>query len=365
MNTVAPQVNLAASQTDQPTVSAVIPVHNSAATIERAVQSVLAQTYSNLIEVIVVDDGSTDDTAATVAGKFPQVTLIERANGGNAAARNTGAKAACGEYVAFLDADDEWTPDHVSVLIATKSWCVGADLLLCQAAVDRAGTLKLPWLREGLHTLTLRDWITQTPFTMGFSSCCSGWVMSRELFAAVGGFDESLRQCVDAEFVLRFTSLGHSIVGVAYPGYKRFIQKESVSRGALPSVRGPMSYCTVLRAFEPDGAHLSGRLLSRMEYEGALKQALVVAAQALVAAGRTAEAREYFAEARTLRGGSKRLVMAIALGAVVPGALSWFGRKVWLPLRKLGAVARLSRSYGRAWRNGAEDACVQMMRKIP
>ena len=80
----------------------------SAKFIHVAIESALAQTH-HLLEVVVVDDGSRDETAI-VAERYP-VTVIRQANGGPASARNTGAKAASGEWLAFLDHDDSWQPD--------------------------------------------------------------------------------------------------------------------------------------------------------------------------------------------------------------------------------------------------------------
>jgi glycosyltransferase involved in cell wall biosynthesis len=93
---------------DHPLVSAIIPAYNAAAFIRRTIESALAQTH-HLLEIIVVDDGSTDETTAVAAG-YP-VTVIRQENGGVASARNAGAKAASGEWLAFLDHDDLWHAD--------------------------------------------------------------------------------------------------------------------------------------------------------------------------------------------------------------------------------------------------------------
>jgi glycosyltransferase involved in cell wall biosynthesis len=96
-----------------PTVSVVIPAYNAARWIEETLQSVFAQDYPDY-EVIVVDDGSTDNTAEVVA-RFPQVRCIRKPNGGQASARNVGIRAAQGQYIAFLDADDVWRPEKLRV----------------------------------------------------------------------------------------------------------------------------------------------------------------------------------------------------------------------------------------------------------
>lgn len=94
------------------TISAVIPAYNSAGTLARAVASALAQTCPPA-EVIVVDDGSTDDTASVGASFGEPIRLIRRENGGPGAARNTGIRAARGQWIGLLDADDAWLPHRL------------------------------------------------------------------------------------------------------------------------------------------------------------------------------------------------------------------------------------------------------------
>ncbi len=95
-----------------PTVSAIIPAYNSAGCVARAIESALCQTYAP-IEILVVDDGSTDDTAQIVREYPEPVRLIRQENGGPAAARNRGAREAGGEWLALLDADDAWLPERL------------------------------------------------------------------------------------------------------------------------------------------------------------------------------------------------------------------------------------------------------------
>lgn len=98
--------------TQQPDISVVIPAYNAERCISRAIESVLAQTRP-VREVIVVDDGSQDETAAVVGRFDAPVRLVQQANGGPAAARNYGVRAAQGEWTAFLDADDAWLPEKI------------------------------------------------------------------------------------------------------------------------------------------------------------------------------------------------------------------------------------------------------------
>ncbi len=112
----------AASATDTriPLVSVVMPVYNAAATMERSIESVLAQSHRE-VELILVNDGSRDGSAAIVdayAKRDPRVVAVHQANGGVAAARNRGLQEARGTHVAFLDSDDWWDRDKLALQLA-------------------------------------------------------------------------------------------------------------------------------------------------------------------------------------------------------------------------------------------------------
>jgi len=100
-----------------PSISVVIPAYNAESTIERAIDSVLAQTMP-AAEIIVVDDGSSDQLAAVVSRYVSPVRLIQQTNSQAAAARNRGIEAASGEFVGFLDADDYWEPQKLQRQLA-------------------------------------------------------------------------------------------------------------------------------------------------------------------------------------------------------------------------------------------------------
>lgn len=100
-----------------PLVSAIIPTYNHATYVIEAVESVLAQTHKN-IEIIVVDDGSSDNTRDVLAPYMPRIRYIYQQNQGLSAARNAGIRNAGGSYVAFLDADDVWLPEKISSQVA-------------------------------------------------------------------------------------------------------------------------------------------------------------------------------------------------------------------------------------------------------
>ncbi|MCZ7606475.1 MAG: glycosyltransferase [Planctomycetota bacterium] len=125
-------------------VSVIIPTFNRAARMPVAVRSVLAQTWRPL-EIVVVDDGSPDDTPQVLRGLEPEVTaagaiprFIRQQNGGAAGARNTGMKAATGQWIAFLDDDDRWYPHKLAAQMARLAE-TGADACSAVALLVEPG----------------------------------------------------------------------------------------------------------------------------------------------------------------------------------------------------------------------------------
>lgn len=113
-----------------PLVSVVIASYNAERTLPAALDSVIAQSYEN-IEVIVVDDGSVDNTADVLAHQYPQVRCIRKSNGGLPSARNSGCLAANGRLIALMDADDICHPDRISIQVAFM--LARPDVLLCSS----------------------------------------------------------------------------------------------------------------------------------------------------------------------------------------------------------------------------------------
>ena len=138
-------------------VSTVIPAHNYGRYVGEAIDSVLAQTYSP-VEVVVVDDGSTDDTRARLAPYASMIRYLHQEKGGLSAARNTGIRQANGEWIALLDADDLWHPEKLELQLRSAARLgevalVGSPQLLdpSRAAAPRARSA--PRRREGLPHL--------------------------------------------------------------------------------------------------------------------------------------------------------------------------------------------------------------------
>jgi glycosyltransferase involved in cell wall biosynthesis len=191
-------------------ISVVIPSFNRWHTLPRAVRSVLAQTRAPH-EVIVVDDGSTDGTADAIATDFPAVTLLRQENRGVAAARNLGVDRARGEWIAFLDSDDEWGPRKLERQLAA---------LAAQPGYAICHTEEI-WIRNG-RRVNPRDRHRKSGGYI-FQKCLPLCVISpssvmirRSLLIEAGGFDQSFPVCEDYDLWLRLCSR-HPVLFVDEP----------------------------------------------------------------------------------------------------------------------------------------------------
>lgn len=176
----------------KPRISVVIPTYNRQDYVVEAIESVLAQTYRKF-EVIVVDDGSTDDTAARLQPYLDRVAYIRQENRGVAAARNAGIQLAQGELICFLDSDDLWSPDKLSLQIEyadadPQCALISTDLDGFDATGKPCGRRKSAMYK--IHNgsgvaehLLFENWI-QTSTVM----------VRKECLDQVGGFDEDVGQ---------------------------------------------------------------------------------------------------------------------------------------------------------------------------
>ena len=165
-------------------VSAIIPTYNNAQTLARAIDSALTQAFDGPWEIIIVNDGSTDHTAEIIAGYGGQVRSIEQSNAGAAAARNAGVRAAQGDYLAFLDADDEWTPRKLQVMTAVLEGSPEAVLAYSDfIAINPLGERSLKTPMHGSPSLD--DLLDH-----GFGFFPTVLLVRRTAFLECGGFSE-------------------------------------------------------------------------------------------------------------------------------------------------------------------------------
>jgi glycosyltransferase involved in cell wall biosynthesis len=209
----------------------IIPAYNGVAYIAQAIESVLAQTYSDW-ELIVVDDGSQDRTAEVVRAYGNDVRYVYQENQDVAAARNRGVREARGVWIAFLDQDDFFLPEKLALQVAAAGQNPRAAIVhggwqivdACGGAVSSVE----PW--RGLPVLDVEAWLLWKPVFLG------AMLLRRDWLERVGGFDCRFRQASDVDLVLRLVLMGGEAVWVrrAVVGYRQ--HDRNVSRNALEQV---------------------------------------------------------------------------------------------------------------------------------
>ncbi|MEN9578289.1 MAG: hypothetical protein RJA70_1298 [Pseudomonadota bacterium] len=186
---------------EAPLVSTIIPTYNRSVEVLRAVRSALCQTYDRQ-EVLVVDDGSTDDTEAQLSSHFgTRIRYLKKANGGVSAARNFGMREARGEFIAFLDSDDEWRSDKLRLQVEFLTAHPEFGLVVTDIEwVDPNGeTTRVERRREhfpasgDVLASALRE-PTITPSTA---------MLRKRVVDEVGEFDVALKTAEDIEYYLR------------------------------------------------------------------------------------------------------------------------------------------------------------------
>ena len=195
-----------------PTVSAIVPVHNYGRYVADSILSVLQQSHE-VLECIVVDDGSTDDTPEVLASFGGAIVVVRQENLGVAAARNAGMRRARGDYFAFLDADDVWLPDKIEVQLGALAACPDASAAYSGFVITDED---LRWRRLVVHsggTRSLRRAFAGRSSGLGFSF--TGQV-KREAVETVGPFDERLSNCADIDFWWRLAQR-RRVIGVRRP----------------------------------------------------------------------------------------------------------------------------------------------------
>lgn len=234
-----------------PAVSVITPAYNVAPYIAETIESVLAQTFGDF-ELIVVDDGSSDETFAITSGyvrRDRRVRLLRQSNSGISAARNYALRVASGPQVAILDGDDAWVPrylecqmailnEHPEVDIVTgNAWFLGGPL---------DGQSARPW--PDLRSLPSLGSLLEDETAVFIMS-----VFRRRVYETVGGFDESLRTNEDYDFWIRAALAGCRFWRNDEPlGFYRR-RNDSLSAGELQMLRG------IIRVLEKSRAAVSSR----------------------------------------------------------------------------------------------------------
>lgn len=188
---------------DKPEVSIIIPAYNAGRWLTDAVNSVLAQTFTDW-ELIVVNDGSTDGTRKVLTTFHdPRIQVLDQANAGVSAARNAGIAAARGNYIGFLDADDAMSQENLRQKVALLrktgvDWVFG-DMALCSERLEPTGEVLIGTDGDVLRTLLLNN-RTAVPIA------CSNVLASRHCFERGVAFDLELSNAADQDFTLQLAT---------------------------------------------------------------------------------------------------------------------------------------------------------------
>ena len=280
-----------------PAISVIIAVYNGGPTIGRAIESVLTQTYP-ACELIVVDDGSTDDTAATVAKFGDRVRSIRQPNAGVSAARNAGALAARGEWLAFLDADDWYYPDRLrwhaewiqrdpSLDFLTGDYDYrrpDGSLISRSMEITEAGVALLGKARGALQVVMELE--EMAPFIENHFGDTHTLSVPRRTFLTLGGYPSGRAVCEDVNFLIRLCARSRRVGVICEPMGVYVIHPESATR------RDPLrSQQFTVEALLPLKVDLAGApSVVRQGYRNRLRRARLNLAYALLRRGRRVQA---------------------------------------------------------------------------
>ncbi len=281
-----------------PLVSAIIPAYNCAKTIAAAIESVRAQTWPH-IEIVICDDGSTDDTARVIAEVAPDAVYVHQENAGPSAARNTAAAAASGEFLATLDADDYWLPEktarQMAVLLADET--VGA--VATNGFQQRDGRQQL-WTRtDGPR---LREMTVHEQLRGDLRPISASMIIRTELFRTLGGYDTALTCGEDLDLLCRLVASGYRLIYLNEPLY-RYVRRSGSITSSHTIRERPEDLLRVVTKLDPRVEH-EGYCspLSVREFACFQGERLLRLAWAEVVAGDRATAQEYLARIGELPG---------------------------------------------------------------
>jgi hypothetical protein len=326
-------------------ISVVIPAFNAGRFIKRTIDSVLSQTYKDY-EIIVVDDGSADNTGELVKSYGEKVRYIYQPNAGDGPARSTGVKAAKGEWIAFLDHDDEWLPEKLQLQVELLNkhpdlrWCAGN-------FYNQSGSKKAPAVEPAVISGALggSDY-SENYFTAVLRTGCnfmtSTMVIHKEVFEQAGVFDSCWMRCADLDMWWRIT--------YRFPKIGCLPQPLAILHIEVQDVTSTMLRLTTKRGEET--RRLVAQHLKLARERGMLEEFVPLAFSVLKKAllttifqGFGTDSREIVTQFKELFGWHWRV--AVYLATISPKATSSAAKAVAYVWHKLG----LERDISRRWIN--------------
>ena len=210
MSLITTESSSPSTQTERPLISIIMPVYNGEKYIQDAIESVLAQTVKDF-ELIVVDDGSTDATLAILEAYADHLIILRQQNSGHAAARNAAAEISRGQWIAMIDADDQWHPEKLAQQLALA----GDAHVIYTAAYnfEDSSRVDITTFADGnCHNGDVFDQLLLDNFITH-----SSILMKRDAFLQAGGYDESLKTTCDWDLWLRMSAVGCKFHGTPEP----------------------------------------------------------------------------------------------------------------------------------------------------
>lgn len=253
-------------QETTPEVSVVICAYNAAPFIAETLESIFAQTYRNY-EILVVNDGSTDQTDEAIAPYLERITYLKQANSGPGAARNAAFKYAQGRYVALLDSDDQWLPDYLETMLAQMHAAPEIDVLYPNAILFGTPQWEGKLFQDicpSTAPVTLEKFLTRE---------CNVFISAlfkREILAEVGWFDESLRGSEDFDLWLRMLQHGYHFAFLRTPLARYRKRDDSLSSSSTRYFQNVLrALCKALAAPQttPEQTQLIMATISKVEAE--------------------------------------------------------------------------------------------------
>ena len=328
-----------------PAVSVIMPALNAGATIGPAIESVLRQTMADL-ELLVVDDGSSDDTPAVVtrfAQADPRVRLLAQANAGPGPARNAGFRAGAGRFYAFLDSDDEWAPRFLEAQLSILAAWPEVDVV-CGNAWNRGGA------RDGQPARPVGVGPEEIPLVEMLGNEQAFFIMSvfrRTVIDAVGGFDPAMFTNEEYEMWIRAALSGFRFVRNPEPLGWYACRSGSLSSSDARMVEGILRvYAKTRPLLAPASMEraILDRQVARFEIE-----LMAIHARTSLARGDRAAAARHLAALHGRRGG-----ILLRLAAWLPGlAVAVYRLREHLRNQHARPMARAGTGVGRVERSAA------------
>ncbi len=258
----------------KPTVSIIVPVYKTEAYLEKCVESIRSQSFSDW-ELLLVDDGSPDGSGALcdlLAGRDARIRVIHKENGGVSSARNAGLKAAAGSFVSFIDSDDWIEPGMIAWLLQKKEES-GADLIGCGYAAWYGEEKRLPCRALPEKRMKAEDFLAEALRTdCGVNLSCCVWLFPRDLIVSQC-FEQELPYGEDALFLCTALKKAGNIYYEPEPLYDYLMDRagNTVTEMSAAKSRKVLSAWERIRSLFPENEGPLGHVLTKILAEKAVE----------------------------------------------------------------------------------------------